>query len=92
MPAADDIRGPARDRSQCRDDAHHGPERPLSSNQCCTAVYHSSVAGTKRKPAKSQRRDENIPSNQRVEAQRSATTSRGVTSARTTRKQGIGCE
>src|SRR5712675_500266 len=66
-----------------------GPSVHRPPNQCCTAVYQSSVVGRKMKPARSQSSEENIPSNQRVKNQRSATTRRGARRVTTPKKCGI---
>src|ERR1044071_4755888 len=58
-------------------------------NQCCTAVYQSSVVGRKMKPRMGQRVDGNTPSNHRLKNQSNATRSRGVASARIARRQGM---
>src|SRR4051812_46431289 len=59
-------------------------------NQRCTAEYQRSVVGRKMNPRIGQRIESNIRSNQCVKNQSSATTNRGVASASSESRHGIG--
>ena len=58
-------------------------------NQCWTAEYHSNVVGSRTKPTMGHKSEGNSPSNQWVKNQRRPTASRGVTSARAAKMQGM---
>ena len=59
-------------------------------NQCCTAEYQRSVVGKKKKPRTGHSTELNMPWNQVVKNQRSTMTRRGVMSAKTARRHGMG--
>ncbi|TAN07971.1 MAG: exo-alpha-sialidase [Rhodanobacteraceae bacterium] len=58
-------------------------------NQCCTAVYQSSVVGRNRNPSTGQSAMWKMPLNQRVNSHRMTTTTRGAPSARIANRQGM---